>query len=57
MDVVLSPILKVFIPDLVTPLQWLGQYTLEVAKGNWPEETLFKNVQLREFGKASKAST
>lgn len=56
LDVILSPILCTVSPSSVTPLDWLGTFMVGVAKGNWPEEKLFRNSRLRELMNSSSSS-
>lgn len=49
-DNVLSPVLSLFrVEALVSPLNELGVFPLEVAKGRWPDEELFLNKRMREL--------
>ena len=44
-----SPIIKGVWPSMYTPVEAIGQLTVDIAKGRWPEEQLFSNVRLREL--------
>jgi hypothetical protein len=34
---------------MVVPVETLGQFAVELAKGSFPEERLFRNARLREL--------
>ena len=44
-----APIIKWVWPSIYTPVEAIGQLTVEIAKGRWSEEQLFRNVRLREL--------
>ena len=44
-----APIIKGVWPSAYTPVEAIGQLTVEIAKGRWSEEQLFRNVRLREL--------
>jgi len=48
LDVVASRLLRLA-PKLLTPVDTLGEFALEVAKGKWSDENLFSNARLREL--------
>ncbi|KAF7972143.1 hypothetical protein HWV62_18882 [Athelia sp. TMB] len=50
-DTVLGPLLKTLAPGLYTPVDQMGKFAVELAKGRWGEETLFDNKRMRELYK------
>ncbi|KAI0707543.1 hypothetical protein C8T65DRAFT_808914 [Cerioporus squamosus] len=51
-DVAMGPLLKTLTPSLYSPIEDLGRFAVEVAKGRWPQQTLFKNADMRELMKS-----
>lgn len=51
LDFFLSPLLSLLRSSFVTPVDELGVFAVEVAKGRWPEEEMFLNARLRELVK------
>ncbi|GBE89118.1 hypothetical protein SCP_1501210 [Sparassis crispa] len=51
MDWAITPIMSCFLPSLLTPIDDLARFTIEVAKGRWPDEDLFVNKRMRELVK------
>jgi len=45
----LSPIVKLVWSSAYTPVEAIGKLTVEIAKGRWSDEQLFRNVRLREL--------
>jgi hypothetical protein len=45
----LAPIVKLAWSSKYTPVEAIGKLTVEMAKGRWSEEQLFRNVRLREL--------
>ncbi|KAI0674614.1 hypothetical protein C8Q78DRAFT_1067589 [Trametes maxima] len=50
-DVVLSPVLGTFTPDLYAPLEDLARFAVELAKGTWPGQPLYRNADMRRLVK------
>lgn len=53
-DCLMSPIMKTILPSMYTPIEDLGFFAVEVAKGRWSDEKLFPNSKMRELTKASR---
>jgi hypothetical protein len=49
-DSLFAPIRKI-VPKMMIPVEVLGQSSLEVAKGSFPDEKVFRNARLREMTK------
>jgi hypothetical protein len=45
----LYPVVSTLVPSVCTPVEGLGRVTVEIAKGKWDEERLFRNARLREL--------
>ncbi|KAI0371356.1 hypothetical protein BV20DRAFT_965552 [Pilatotrama ljubarskyi] len=50
-DVVLAPLLTALYPAGYTPIEDLGRFAVEVAKGRWPDQGLFRNADMRRLVK------
>ncbi|KAI9062183.1 hypothetical protein FKP32DRAFT_1759089 [Trametes sanguinea] len=50
-DMAITPIYSKFVPTLYAPLEELGPFALEVAKGRWPDRGLLTNADMRELVK------
>ncbi|OBZ77716.1 hypothetical protein A0H81_02626 [Grifola frondosa] len=46
LDRVMTPLMSTLTPSLVSPIQDLARFVVEVAKGRWPEKTLFRNADM-----------
>ncbi|KAF8901284.1 hypothetical protein CPB85DRAFT_1227894 [Mucidula mucida] len=51
LDCVAAPVFRTLTPSLYSPIQDLGKFSVELAKGRWKEETTFPNVRMRELMK------
>lgn len=51
-DITLGTMLKTFTPHFYTPIELLGPYVLEIAKGRWPDQEVLRNVDMRKFIKS-----
>ncbi|TFK88549.1 hypothetical protein K466DRAFT_585456 [Polyporus arcularius HHB13444] len=51
-DVALGPAVRGLIPSHYSPIEDLGRFVVEVAKGRWPQQTLFRNADMRELVKS-----
>ena len=51
-DTVMGPMFRTLTPSLYTPVEDLGRFVVEVAKGRWPQQTLFRNADMRELIKS-----
>ncbi|KAI0634767.1 hypothetical protein C8Q77DRAFT_1103991 [Trametes polyzona] len=49
LDVVFGPVLANLLPASYTPVEDLGRFVVEVAKGRWPSQALFRNTELRRL--------
>jgi hypothetical protein len=54
MDCFMTPIMKTILPSMYTPIEDLGFFAVEAAKGRWSDEKLFSNSKMRELIKASR---
>ncbi|KAG2044349.1 hypothetical protein BDR03DRAFT_938970 [Suillus americanus] len=54
MDCLMTPIMKTILPSMYTPIEDLGLFAVEAAKGRWSDEKLFSNSKMRELIKASR---
>ncbi|KAI9062181.1 hypothetical protein FKP32DRAFT_1593757 [Trametes sanguinea] len=50
-DTLLSPIFSKFTPSLYSPVEELGPFAVEVAKGRWPNQQVFSNADMRRLMK------
>lgn len=55
-DCLMTPIMKTILPSMYTPIEDLGLFAVEAAKGRWSNENLFPNSKMRELIKASRTS-
>ncbi|KAI0945578.1 hypothetical protein AcW1_001769 [Taiwanofungus camphoratus] len=46
-DCVMSPVLSTLTPSLVSPIDDLARFAVELAKGRWPDQVLFRNSEMR----------
>ncbi|KIK49518.1 hypothetical protein CY34DRAFT_796946 [Suillus luteus UH-Slu-Lm8-n1] len=53
-DCLMTPIMKTILPSMYTPIEDLGLFAVEAAKGRWSNENLFPNSKMRELIKASR---
>ncbi|KAF9012086.1 hypothetical protein BDZ89DRAFT_1077507 [Hymenopellis radicata] len=51
LDCVVAPVVRTLTPSIYSPIQDLGKFSVELAKGRWKEETTFPNVRMRELMK------
>ncbi|PCH41954.1 hypothetical protein WOLCODRAFT_132147 [Wolfiporia cocos MD-104 SS10] len=49
LDYIMTPALSLFAPELLSPIEDLSRFAVEVAKGCWPEQELFRNRDMREL--------
>ncbi|KAG1757245.1 hypothetical protein EDB19DRAFT_1866181 [Suillus lakei] len=52
MDCLMTPVVKTLLPSMYTPIEDLGLFAVEAAKGRWSDEQLFPNSKMREHLKA-----
>lgn len=45
----MSPVFNLLLPKLVIPVQQLGQFAVDVAKGVYGDEELFRNARMLEL--------
>lgn len=57
MDCLLTPIMKTVLPSMYTPVEDLGLFAVEAAKGRWSDENLFPNSKMREYLKVLRTSS
>ncbi|KAI0336647.1 hypothetical protein GY45DRAFT_1315239 [Cubamyces sp. BRFM 1775] len=50
-DVIATPLFSTFISHLYTPVEDLGRFCVELAKGRWPDQGTFSNTDLRKLVK------
>ncbi|KIJ66212.1 hypothetical protein HYDPIDRAFT_109198 [Hydnomerulius pinastri MD-312] len=48
-DSIIAPILKNLLPASYTPIDQLGRFAVELAKGRWGEEIIFKTPKMQEL--------
>lgn len=46
---IFSPVLGCLYPAGLTPIDDLGKFSVEVAKGRWPEQEMFRHTELRNL--------
>ncbi|TFK88543.1 hypothetical protein K466DRAFT_564693 [Polyporus arcularius HHB13444] len=51
-DIAMGPVLRMLAPSLYSPIEDLGRFAVEVAKGRWPQQTFFRNADMRELMKS-----
>ncbi|KZT70444.1 hypothetical protein DAEQUDRAFT_725356 [Daedalea quercina L-15889] len=49
LDVVMTPLTRTLMPSIYTPIEELGKFAVELAKGHWPEKDTFRNVEMRKL--------
>ena len=49
-EYVFAPIFNLF-PTYYTPLADLGRFSVELAKGRWPDQVMFRNAEMRKLVK------
>ncbi|KAG2076969.1 hypothetical protein BDR04DRAFT_1089254 [Suillus decipiens] len=54
MDCLISPVMKTILSSVYIPIEDLGLFAVEAAKGRWSDEKLFPNSKMRELIKASR---
>lgn len=54
MDCFMTPLMKTILPSMYTPIEDLGLFAVEAAKGRWSDDKLFPNSKMRELIKASR---
>ena len=47
----LNPVLGTLYSAGVTPIEYLGRFSVEVAKGRWPNQQMFRNTELKNLMK------
>lgn len=50
-NTIMEPVFGLLHPPSLTPIEDLSKFTLEVAKGRWPDQGLFRNTELRKLAK------
>lgn len=55
-DCVLGPVFNLFLPKLVIPIQQLGRFAVDVAKGVYGDDTLYRNAKMLELIKSRKGN-
>lgn len=50
-DAVLGPVLATLMPQGVIPTEELGRFMIELAKGRYPDQQLFRNAEMRKLVK------
>ncbi|EMD34758.1 hypothetical protein CERSUDRAFT_125315 [Gelatoporia subvermispora B] len=48
-DCIMTPLISTLLPGQYTPVEDLGRFAVEAAKGRWSDETLFRNARMREL--------
>ncbi|KAH9887271.1 hypothetical protein C8Q73DRAFT_713402 [Cubamyces lactineus] len=48
-DVIFSPLYQTLLPFVYTPIEDLGRFAVELAKGRWPDQELFRNADMRRL--------
>ena len=51
-DTIMAPAFKTLAPSFYSPVEDLGRFAVEVAKGRWPQQTLFRNADMRQLMKS-----
>lgn len=51
LDVVTGPIYSLF-PSFYSPVGDLGRFSVELAKGRWPDQVMFRNAEMRKLVKS-----
>jgi len=51
LDYALTPLFECAMPSLTVSTEELGRFAVELAKGRWPDQELFRNGQMRELVK------
>ncbi|KAG1754962.1 uncharacterized protein EDB91DRAFT_262829 [Suillus paluster] len=54
-DCLAAPVMRTILPSMYTPIEDLGLFAIEAAKGRWSDENLFPNSKIREYIKALRA--
>ncbi|KAG0700675.1 hypothetical protein DFH29DRAFT_611355 [Suillus ampliporus] len=54
-DCLATPIMKTVLPSMYTPIEDLGLFAVEAAKGRWSDENFFPNSKIREYIKTLRA--
>ena len=49
LDNIMTPLYKTLTPSLYSPIDELGRFAVEVAKGRWPHQELFRNADMRKL--------
>ncbi|KAF7985984.1 hypothetical protein HWV62_41290 [Athelia sp. TMB] len=49
LDCTLGSVFSTLTPSLYTPVEQMGQFAVELAKGRWGDETLFNNKRMRQL--------
>ncbi|KAI0360376.1 hypothetical protein OH77DRAFT_1418286 [Trametes cingulata] len=50
-DAVMTPILAAMTPALYAPIEDLARFAVELAKGRWPDQAMFRNADMRRLVK------
>ena len=50
-DVLMTPLFSTLLPSSYTPINEFGPFTLEILKGRWPQQELFRNAEMRKLMK------
>ncbi|KAI8986625.1 hypothetical protein BD414DRAFT_486601 [Trametes punicea] len=51
LDVIQTPLYSTFVPSVYTPIEDLARFTVELAKGRWPDQELSRNTDMRRLVK------
>ncbi|OJT15658.1 hypothetical protein TRAPUB_5486 [Trametes pubescens] len=51
LDAVFGPVLGTLMPSSVVPTEELGRFMIELAKGRFPDQELFRNAEMRKLVK------
>ncbi|KAH9887272.1 hypothetical protein C8Q73DRAFT_794826 [Cubamyces lactineus] len=50
-DVIVTPVFSTFVSGLYIPVEDLGRFCVEAAKGRWPDQVVFENVDMKKLVK------
>ncbi|KAI0824869.1 hypothetical protein BC628DRAFT_1321275 [Trametes gibbosa] len=51
LDTIFGPVLSMVAPAINTPVEDLGRFVVELAKGRWPDQVLFRNTDMQNLVK------
>ncbi len=52
LDFLAVPVYSRFFPTFYTPVGDMGRFTVELAKGRWPDQVMFRNAEMRNLIKS-----